>query len=273
MERGEGKKKCAESSQKVMEMRSEFVSFLLITSSRKRQAKRGASACPNVYKEISSCPRPTESDWSALSYNSLALHYTKEMQSSYGQKIKLKQKQNTKIAKETMEDDDISFCEWCESMGLKRCHPSLGIKPLDASKINPTLLLLLLLLLKMIKPQININCFHLDEFVLFFHQNNNKRKILFYFHSRFWRLKASTIYTSTVYIHTWRTSALSYPCIMLITPFQNNKWKQHIQSSHQRDWLDPIFSHEHTQKKEEVDKMWGRERGGRFFFPFHLIYL
>jgi hypothetical protein len=71
-------------------------------------------------------------------------------------------------------------------------------------------------------------------------------------------------------VYTWRTSALSYPCIMLITPFQNNKWKQHIQSSHQRDWLDPIFSHEHTQKKEEVDKMWGRERGVGFSFPFIL---
>lgn len=255
-----------------MEMRSEFVSFLLITSSRKRQAKRGASACPNVYKEISSCPRPTESDWSALSYNSLALQYTKEMQSSYGQKIKLKQKQNTKIAKETMEDDDISFCEWCESMGLKRCHPSLGIKPLDASKINPTLLLLLLLLLKMIKPQININCFHLDEFVLFFSskQQQKKNSLLFSFKI----LTVEGVHYLHIYgVYTWRTSALSYPCIMLITPFQNNKWKQHIQSSHQRDWLDPIFSHEHTQKKEEVDKMWGRERGGRFFFPFHLIYL
>ena len=141
------KKKCAESSQKVMEMRSEFVSFLLITSSRKRQAKRGTSACPNVYKEISSCPRPTE--WLICSLLLLTRWRctTKEMQSSYGQKIKLKQKQNTKIAKETMEDDDISFCEWCESVGLKRCHPSLRIKPLDASKINPTLLLLLLLLL------------------------------------------------------------------------------------------------------------------------------
>lgn len=53
-----GLKKCAASSQKVMEMRSEFVSFLLITSSRKRQAKRGGQARVQMYKDRS--PRPTQ---------------------------------------------------------------------------------------------------------------------------------------------------------------------------------------------------------------------